>query len=235
MSKKCVYYAAICVDYANRIEMVIFNVILALRKGVNMEKLSNFITDFCMRHSEIPQEKREIYNYGFKLIFADIINFTIVILLGLCIRRALESVIFLLTLSGLRMYSGGYHAKTFLLCRLSMIATYIAVMLTTWLVLSINRATTIVVIINIISVLGVTKLAPIENINKKLSSRQIRENKIKSVIIASALSFISTVLFLLNIREEGVIISITLLAVVILMIVGLVAKKGGGSNVQLVE
>lgn len=200
-----------------------------------MEKLSDLITDFCMRHSKIPQGKREIYNYGFKLIIADIINFTIVILLGLCIRRTLESVIFLLTLCGLRIYSGGYHAKTYLLCRVSMIATYIAVMLTAWLVLSISGTTTIVVIINIISVFGVSKLAPIENMNKKLSSRLKRENKIKSVIVATTMSFISIVLFLLNKREEGVIISITLLAVVILMIVGLVAKKGGDSNVQLVE
>ena len=48
-----------------------------------MDKISTFLADYCIRHSQVPREKREIYIYGFKLIFADIINFGIIIFLVL--------------------------------------------------------------------------------------------------------------------------------------------------------
>ena len=48
-----------------------------------MDKLSVAITDFCIKNNKIDKEKREIYIYGFKLIFADIINFSIILLFGL--------------------------------------------------------------------------------------------------------------------------------------------------------
>lgn len=196
-----------------------------------MEKISNAITDFCIRHSRIPNEKREIYNYGFKLIFADIINFVIITLLGLCIGRIIESVIFLVTLCGLRKYSGGFHAKSFLICRLSMVATYFVVTIATFFALKISRIITIVAFINLASVIGISLLAPIENANKKLTTHQVKVNKMKAIVVATVLSFTSIVLVFFNVRAESVTISITLLAVVVLMIPGLIEKKGGDSNV----
>lgn len=60
---------------------------LWIRKGDIMEKLSIAIVDYYIKHAQIKKEKREIYIYGFKLIFADIINFAIIILLGLCVKK----------------------------------------------------------------------------------------------------------------------------------------------------
>lgn len=200
-----------------------------------MDKISTFLADYCIRHSQVPREKREIYIYGFKLIFADIINFGIIILFGLCTGKLKESIIFLITLCGLRQYSGGFHAKTFLICRISMIITYVAVTVTTIYVESQNEVFSIVLILNIISTIFISILAPIENENKKLSTYQKSDNKIKSIIVSAVFSLGSTLLTVYNFRTEGVTISITLLAVVILMVIGLVVKKGGDSGVQLVN
>lgn len=194
-----------------------------------MDKLSAIITDYCIKHNKIASEKREIYIYGFELIFADIINFSIILLLGLCINKISESIIFLFTLCGLRQYSGGFHAKTFLVCRLSMITTYIAVISVTVLITNISQCVYIASFLNIINVISVSVLAPIENPNKKILSFQRRVNKIKSIIVASVLSLISIVLIIFNVRAEGITISITLSAVIILMIVALVLKKGWNS------
>ena len=144
-------------------------------------------------------------------------------------------IIFLITLCGLRQYSGGFHAKTFLICRISMIITYVAVTVTTIYVESQNEVFSIVLILNIISTIFISILAPIENENKKLSTYQKSDNKIKSIIVSAVFSLGSTLLTVSNFRTEGVTISITLLAVVILMVIGLVVKKGGDSGVQLVN
>ena len=200
-----------------------------------MDKISTFLADYCIRHSQVPREKREIYIYGFKLIFADIINFGIIILFGLYTAKLKESIIFLITLCGLRQYSGGFHAKTFLICRISMIITYVAVTVTTIFVESRKEVFFIVLILNIISTIFISILAPIENANKKLSIYQKSENKIKSIIASAGFSLGSTLLTVSNFKTEGVTISITILAVGILMVIGLVAKKGGDSGVQLVN
>lgn len=89
-----------------------------------MEKISNAITDFYIRKNHVPKEKREIYSYGFQLILADIINFSIVILLGVFLGKVIDSILFLITLCSIRQFSGGFHAKTFWLCRVSMLITF---------------------------------------------------------------------------------------------------------------
>jgi len=53
----------------------------------------------------------------------------------------------------------------------------------------------------------------------------------RAIVVATVLSFTSIVLVFLNYRAEGITISITILAVVVLMISGLIEKKGGDSNV----
>ena len=88
-----------------------------------MDRLANTITDYYIRKKIIAEEKREIYSYGFKLIISDVINYIIIISLGIVFNRLIESIVFLITLCGIRQFSGGFHAKTFWLCRLSMILT----------------------------------------------------------------------------------------------------------------
>ena len=191
-----------------------------------METISNAITDFYIRKNYIPQEKKEIYSYGFKLIIADIINFSIVMLSGAVLGKFIESMLFLVTLCGIRQFSGGFHAKTFGLCRLSMLITFFGVILTSWLITFVSFSTELLLILNIICIVLIYTLAPIRHPNKTLTVEQKRRNKIKATITSLILSVASSVLLLGKI-DLGVIISITLAAVVILMIIGLAVQKGG--------
>lgn len=86
------------------------------------------MTDYCLRKNIIDVDKKEIYRYGFKLIISDIINFSLIIVLGFILGRTIDSIVFLICLCGLRQFTGGFHAKTFWFCRFLMIITYICVM-----------------------------------------------------------------------------------------------------------
>lgn len=191
-----------------------------------MEKLANAITNYYLKKNVIAGDKYEIYLYGFKLIIADIINYIIIITLGMILKKLPESIIFLITLCGLRQFTGGFHAKTFWLCRTSMVITYISVLAATNVIENLKAGTSITVLINIISIIVIMLFAPIENVNKRLSKAQRKSNKIKSIIASILLSTASVMLVVGNIKI-GVTISITLLAVVILMIVGKMIQKGG--------
>lgn len=192
-----------------------------------MDRLANTITDYYIRKKIIAEEKREIYSYGFKLIIADVINYVIIISLGIVFNRLIESTSFLITLCGLRQFSGGFHAKTFWLCRLSMIITYICVMLLTDIVTHTKYETIIVISVNVISTVIIAITAPIVHLNKPLSDKQKYNNKIKSVITSIFMSIVSIIIIV----AFGVTISITLLAVVVLMIIGMAVRKGGKENV----
>lgn len=196
-----------------------------------MDKLANTLTDYYVRKNVIPGDKREIYSYGFKLIIADAINYILIISLGIVFNRLIESIIFLITLCGLRQFSGGFHAKTFWLCRLSMITTCLCVMLLTDIVTYTGFEIIIATSVNVISVTFIMIVAPVIHPNKPLSDKQECSNKIKSVITSIFLSVVSIIIIVFTDMKCGVTISMTLLSVVILMIIGKAIQKGGNENV----
>lgn len=219
------------VKYANHIDLFCKHVIIVLRKGVlDVDVLSKMITDLCIRKNICPENRREIYQYGFKLIIADCINFAMIMLLGAVLGRFTESIAFLVTLCGIRQFSGGFHAKTFWLCRLSMLITFVCVILAANIAAHIDRCN-IIFIINIFSVIIIAVLSPVEHPNKPLDDRRKKQNKLRAVVISFILAVISLVLFAAG-RDEGAVISATLLAVVILMAVGIAVRKGGEQDVQ---
>ncbi|PWM69170.1 MAG: hypothetical protein DBX61_02210 [Clostridiales bacterium] len=192
-----------------------------------MDKISNKITDYLCLRNFIPEKDREIYNYGFKLILSDIINFSIVILLGLLTNRILEGIVFLITLCGIRRFSGGFHAKTFWLCRVLMILTFIIVWVITELIYNFRLFFPYVIVVDILALIFIAIFSPIKHPNKKLSKKQVKTNKIKATLAAIVLTVISA--FLMTFKFKcGMTVSVTIMAVVFLMIIGM---KGGEKGV----
>ncbi len=195
-----------------------------------MEAIANALTDYCLRKKFITEDKREIYCYGFKLIFADVINFSIVLILALLFKQIFSGIAFLFTLCCVRKHSGGFHAKTFWLCRISLIITFVCVLALSMLVSASEFDMLISGIINVFSVVFISVFSPVRHPNKPLTEEQAKLNKKRAFIASLLLAALSAALIFAGVGE-GVTISITLLAIVILMIVGLITVKGGEKNV----
>ncbi len=193
-----------------------------------MNRLASAITNYYCKKNIIAEDKKEIYCYGFQLIMADIINYTIIIALGIILNRIIDSMVFLIILCGIRQFSGGFHAKTFAVCRLSLIATYICVLSLSFIISKINNV--YVVLINVICFIFISYFAPIEHPNKPMTSLQKKRNKLKSIITSSVVSVASVILVAMD-MAVGVTISITLLAVAFWMLVSLLMRKGDTKNV----
>lgn len=183
-----------------------------------MDRFAEFLTAFLLRKKYIPAEEKEIYCYGFKLITADVINFSIVILIGILINRLADSIIFLGVLCGLRQFCGGFHARTFWLCRLSMVLTYISSEFLSSGISNLHIESPAVIILNIITVTIMALFAPVENVNKFLSEQEKKVNKLIAVITSACLAIISVILIVVGI-DKGVNISVTMFAAAILMLV----------------
>lgn len=156
--------------------------------GGNMDRLADGITDYYVKKKCIPDEKREIYSYGFKLIFADIINFAMVGIIGALFGRFFDSVVFLAFLWTVRRYSGGFHAKTFALCRTSMLVTFGTVLAVSYFAAKSTFVFPMCVLMCIFCIVTVIIFAPVAHPNKKLTEKQKKSNRIRAVIWSSILS-----------------------------------------------
>lgn len=195
-----------------------------------MDNLSMVLTNYFVSKKLIPYEKMEIYNYGFKLILADIINFSIIMLLSVLLNRVLDGLVYLVVLCSIRRFSGGFHAKTFWLCRISMIITYLMILILSNFLVSIAIFPPVSVFINIGLLLFIAVFSPVKHPNKKLSPKQIEKNKYNAILVTIIWTILSVFLIYLNITQ-GITIMTTILAVVILMALGMINKEGGRSNV----
>lgn len=153
-----------------------------------MDRLADGITDYYVRKKCIPDEKREIYSYGFKLIFADIVNFAMVAIIGALFGRFFHSAVFLAFLWTVRRYSGGFHAKTFALCRASMLVTFGTVLLLSYFAAKSAYVFPVCILMCLFCVVTVIAFAPVSHPNKKLTEKQKKNNRIRAVIWSTLLS-----------------------------------------------
>jgi accessory gene regulator B len=82
------------------------------------------LTDFLLNKNIVSRDDREIYIYGFEALLSTVLNAFLVLITGILIGLLKETLIFLMGFALLRVYSGGYHAKTHLGCILTFAGIY---------------------------------------------------------------------------------------------------------------
>lgn len=143
-------------------------------------KFSRIIADFFIRQKIIPEEQREIYEYGFELSISSVIGIVIVLAIGLISGKFWESVVFYIVFCFTRLFTGGFHAPNHLLCKLTFASSLIAVLLVNWLLKGIEDYYWFV--LHFYSLVIVCQFAPVENPNKELTERQKVRCKVVSII-----------------------------------------------------
>ncbi|MCQ5128591.1 accessory gene regulator B family protein [Butyricicoccus faecihominis] len=177
--------------------------------------ISAKITAFFIARSIIPSTDREIYEYGFELLIADLINFSAILLIGGLAGQLWYSILYLLIFVGLRSFCGGYHAKTHLRCHICTIGAYL-VFIVCNMCLSPQNAL-LLLGENLLASVPVVLFAPIPHANKPLTEAVRKKNRIRSIVLYFCLTLLAFVLCLHN-RQEGAAISLTLWIISLCMI-----------------
>lgn len=176
--------------------------------------LSAKITAFLITQNIVPAKDREIYEYGFDLLIADFINFSLILLIGLLHGQLLKSIIYLIIFVGLRSVCGGYHAKTHLKCHICTIGAYIVFLLLQYMF---KTCTVVILGISCVMSIPIILFAPITHANKPLSVSTYRRNRAASIIITIGLLLLAFLLYRYG-RQESLVISLTLWIVSLCMI-----------------
>ena len=73
-------------------------------------------TDFLISKTEIKQEEREIYYYGFELFWSTFLSVSSMILLAIAFNYVPQIVVFILFFLPIRIVAGGAHASSYRNC-----------------------------------------------------------------------------------------------------------------------
>lgn len=92
------------------------------------EKLYRKIALWSLEYEDYDQEEIEVVIYGIGVIIENIVKCMILMFIGLILHQFIECLLILISFCGLRICSGGIHAKTSLGCTVFMITIEVSVL-----------------------------------------------------------------------------------------------------------
>ena len=154
--------------------------------GIMLGRIADSIAVLFLKKNIINEDELPVYQYGMQVLICNIAGMLTVLIVGILISRLVESIIFITIYATLRIYTGGYHARTPLVCNIVFLGTYlVTVMLEA---LKVNNS--VVWIMYLLSCLIILRFSPIENVNKELDEKDKEIYRNKSLIISTLLLMI---------------------------------------------
>lgn len=190
-----------------------------------IHRSSQIIANFLVSNGTIKEEEIEIYIYGYETFISGIFDFIITILLGVVFHKLICAVIFFFMFVSIRMYTGGYHAKTYLKCKLIFVFIAIGVLNLT----KFNFSFSVIVATIILFCTIVYLLAPIENIKKPLNKSEKQKYRKISIGYSLTWSTVAIITYFCNKNISTTIIS-TAFFIMFLMIVGVYGKEDSSNE-----
>ncbi len=181
------------------------------------------IADFLCKNNTIRDEDKDIYIYGFEIFFSNVINFTIVIVLGFLLKQFYQALLFYIAFVITRSYSGGYHASTYLKCNIVFASVFLVTMLLSRILLP-TISLVYLLVFMAIYIGCILEYAPIVNSNKQLlDADKIRYRKIS---IAISICWVVAVIALYFLAKEyAATLTLTLVMVALLMLIEVNKRK----------
>ncbi|PWN00196.1 MAG: hypothetical protein DBX37_02580 [Massilioclostridium sp.] len=184
-----------------------------------MEHISQKVVAYFLRNNVITEDEQDIYQYGIKLIISNVLGVVLILLAGVILNQFWFAVVHLVCMITVRIYSGGFHADTYIVCNSSSVITFLLVCgVTVWLPPKIWLWSAI--IFCIVALIIAFYLSPVEHPNKPFTKKQGRKYRMISLTMMVLLSISAIILTIYRI-QIGVCIAATLLAISILMIAGI--------------
>lgn len=96
-----------------------------------MDKLSSCITDILWKQGILQDDDIKKCNYGLDIFLSSTLEVLSILIISLFINNFIETILFFTAFIPLRIYAGGYHAKTRLKCFIVSIIVYTLFTVTT--------------------------------------------------------------------------------------------------------
>lgn len=132
-------------------------------------------TRFLYDHCNLPDNQRHIYIYGSKLFFSTSLGIISILLISYLIGSIASGILFVLIFVSIRLFVGGFHAKTYGRCFWLSNSVFLITLGGATLLENCHSLT--IALILICSVGVIWTLAPIRNSHHPLSEKTYQKNK----------------------------------------------------------
>lgn len=154
-----------------------------------LSKLASKTAEKFMKNDNTLYDKIEIYQYGFFILYSNLVFLILASIFGAMFDVLLQSIIFFFMFFSIRQFAGGYHAATETRCEvlstLSIIASIGIIKLS-----KIYDFKTILLLITLISMVLIFFLCPLDTPEKPLSEKEFKYFRKISWIILLVISSI---------------------------------------------
>ncbi len=135
------------------------------------------------KQNMIQTDQRSVYMYGINQMLNILLNILTYLVIGLIFHMTLETIIFTCAYIPLRIYAGGFHAKTPFRCWItSGLMLFAVLFFMKYVSLNAFEYDIIAVVCAVIILI----LSPVEDKNKPLDDKEKPIYKIRSIIVFSA-------------------------------------------------
>ena len=162
-----------------------------------------------LKNGCIAKQDFEIYCFGMEVTILKLIHMVSMLIIGVCFGMVAETIAFIMAYFAIRVYAGGYHAKTRLGCygcTLAIITFVLAVVKTCPL----RTVWYECIVVLILSGIIIAVIAPEGSSNKPLDKLEKSKYRKFTLIILCALEFLAFVLVVRFKSSFGLVITIVL-------------------------
>lgn len=147
-----------------------------------INNLSSKLVCKMVDNSIINNADRELYLYGFFILFSQILYFIFTIIFSFILGVILEGVIFYVVFQFIRTNAGGIHASSELRCE---VATTVSIFLCLGIVklCDLYNIKTVIIFLTIVAAVLIFLLCPLDTPEKPLTSKEKKYFRKKSWII----------------------------------------------------
>lgn len=191
-----------------------------------IHKLASKLTEITCSNKKISPSMIEVYTYGFEIAISSFLNFVLVLSCGIVIGDILASIIYLFVFIFLRLFTGGYHATSYLRCNIVMVVSFLLTFALYRTLIWLNSDIRILEAILLADAVPIILFAPVKNSHKELTPSKVKKFQVISIVIFICLSGLSMTAVLFEIKY-GTLMIVTLTAVSVMILVEIFMQRRG--------
>ena len=189
-----------------------------------LNSLSEKIADFLF--SDSSDYPIEIYVYGIKLIISSVVGMCVIFTIGLFTGYFTQAMIYIVALSLIKSFAGGYHANTYLMCNVISGISFLFALIMYFPLLRMSKSEVLIttVLVFCVTLLTIILFSPVEHPNKKIEQSDKKKYKFISIVMLCAEIAVSICFYIIFHINEFLVILPTLIVVDIAILADVIGK-----------
>lgn len=191
-----------------------------------IDTISNVLVNFLLKHDVIKdtEDERAYYKYGMEISISSILGIVLITSLGIVFQKVMFALIYTIMFMTLRQITGGYHAKTYFKCNLTMCLSFCTTIILSFLLKSIFCSGTFIIHL-LLSIAITIVFCPVANENKPIKPESKNKFKIFAVILSVFFSLIGYYIFQHS-YDSGIFIIATIIMINVLIVLPKLIEGG---------